>query len=174
MAAPWVDNGSQLSLFENFLLRSCTAVAVALVALAGCGNDSSSSSSTTRAPHTAPTAAGDCNDLGTQRRDGFVLAGTDWSSDVHAYDEPAVVYVCVQPGTGGRVRLETSGQGITITPGSRATSSSKTGVLAFRVRVRQGATGALTMRQESPGAASGGPGPTVVTETDGWHFASAE
>lgn len=85
-----------------------------------------------------------------------------------------MVYVCVQPGTGGRVSLETSGQGITITPSSRATSASETGVLAFRVRVRQGATGTLTMRQQAPGATSGGPGPTVVAETDGWHFASAE
>ena len=163
-----------MSLIEFSLLRGWTGVAVALVALAGCGNESSSTSSTTRAPHTAPTAAGDCNDLGAQRADGFVLAGTDWSNDVHAYDEPAVVYVCVQPGTGGRVSLETSGQGITITPRSRAASSSETGVLAFRVRVRQGATGTLSMRQESPGAMRGGPGPTVVAETDGWHFASAE
>ena len=160
------DDGSQMS------LRRCIAVAGG--GLAGCGHDPSTSSSTARAPHPAPTAAGDCNDLGTQRGDGFVLAGTDWSNDVHAYDRPAVVYVCVQPGTGGRVGLETSGQGITITPRSRATSSSETGVLAFRVRVRQGATGTLTMHQESPGATSGGPGPTVVAETDGWHFASAE
>ena len=155
------------------LLRGCTAVAVAVVSLAGCGHDPSPSSSTARTPHPAPTAAGDCNDLGTQRADGFVVAGADWSNDLHAYDEPAVVYVCVQPGTGGRVSLETSGRGITITPHSRATSSSETGVLAFRVRVRQGATGTLTMRQQSPGATSGGPGPTVLTETDGWHFATA-
>lgn len=168
------DNGSQMSPFGNFVLRGCAAVAVPLVALAGCGNDSSASSSTTRAPHPAPTAAGDCNDLGAQREDGFVLARTDWQNDLHAYDEPAVVYVCVQPGAGGRVSLETSGQGITITPRSRATSSSETGVLAFRVRVRKDATGTLSMRQESPGAMTGGPGPTVVAETDRWHFASAE
>ncbi len=46
-------------------------------------------------------------------------------------------------------------------------------MLAFRVRVRQGATGTLTMRQQSPGATSGGPGPTVLAETNRWHFANA-
>lgn len=153
-----------------------TAVTVALAALTGCGEDSppsTGSMSTAPTPHAAPTAAADCNDLGAQRADGYVLAGTDWSNEMHTYAEPAVVYVCVAPGTSGRVSLETSGQGITVSPRSRPASSSKTGVLPFRVRVARGAEGTLAMRQKSPGASGGGPGPTVVAEADGWHFTSA-
>jgi hypothetical protein len=146
-------------------LRAGALVAVLL--LSGCGHASSETSG-------RPTAPGQCRDLGTHRRDGFVLAGTDWSAEQHTYAESAVVYACVQPGTGGRVHLEASGQGITITPRSRATDSSDNGVLAFRVRVSRGATGGLTMHQESPGAATGGPGPTVVAGADGWHFSSTE
>lgn len=151
-------------------MRAAGGPVLAAVLLAGCGHDSSSSAA--RSPDGAPTAAADCNDLGTSRGDGFVLAGTDWSTEQHAYGESAVVYACVQPGTGGRVRLQASGAGITVTPGSRATASSSSGVLPFHVRVSRGASGALTMHQESSGATTGGPGPTVVTETDGWHLSS--
>jgi hypothetical protein len=144
---------------------------VAVVVLAGCGDDASSSASPD--PHAVPTAAADCNDLGAHRGDGFVLAGTDWSAEPHDYGEAAVVHACVQPGIGGTVSLEVTGHGITVTPRSRAADSSASGVLAFRVRVTRGATGRLTMHQQSAGAETGGPGPEVVAGADGWHFTAA-
>jgi hypothetical protein len=147
--------------------RASGALVALPLLLSACGHDAT-------APHAAPATAGDCNDLGSHRDDGFVLAGTDWSTENRAYAESAVVYACVDPGMGGTVRLQPSGPGITVRPRSRRTASAEVGVLAFRVRTRPGATGALTMSQESDGGTTGAQGPTVVTDADGWHFASTD
>jgi len=129
-----------------------------------------SSSSSTPAPHPAPTAAAACDDLGTRRGDGFVVAGSDWSGETRAYDEAATVYACASAGSGGTVRFEVTGSGITVTPPRRPLSAYPTGVVPFRVRVSPGASGRLVMLQEGPGLASGGPGPAVIAASDGWRF----
>jgi hypothetical protein len=150
--------------------RIAAALAAAAVALAGCGHDSSSTPSA--GTPTEPTA---CNDLGTHRGDGFVLAGSHWTGETHAYDESATVYACVLASGEGTVRFQVSGNGIVVTPARRQMTAYPGGVVPFQVRVSPGASGRLVMLQQGPGrSSSGGPGPAVVGDSDGWHFASSD
>lgn len=148
-------------------MRAAGGLVLAAVLLAGC-HDSSSSHVTG-----PPTSPAECNDLGTHRGDGFVLAGSDWSDDLHDYDEPATVYACVLASNGGTVRFQVTGTGIAVTPARRQLTAYPSGIVPFEVRVSPGASGRLVMLQRGPGVSSGGPGPTVVAGTDGWHFAGA-
>jgi hypothetical protein len=152
--------------------RPATLIAAALVSaavLSACHADPTSS------PRTGPPASpSDCSDLGTHRVDGFVVAGSDWTEESHAYDEPATVYACVSASTEGTVRFQVTGTGIAVTPARRQLTAHPGGVVPFQVRVSPGASGRLVMLQRGPAVSSGGPGPTVVAEADGWHFASSD
>ena len=101
------------------------------------------------------------------------LAST-WTGEKHKYGEPVNVYVCVSPEGGGTVEVSPVPTGVTVTPTRAAMSPSGSGVVPFTVVVQRGASGRLTMRQmvgpsTKPHATM--PGPTIVTEQDGWHFA---
>ena len=148
-------------------LAATVVLAAVGATVAGCGARDST------APHPTPTAAADCNDLATHDGDGFVLAGSDWSGNTHAYAETATVYACVSASTGGTVGFRVTGAGITVSPARRPVSAYPSGVVPFRVRVSPGGSGSLTMTHQGPSGGSGGPGPEVVATADGWHFASA-
>jgi hypothetical protein len=121
-----------------------------------------------------PASPDDCSDLGTHRGDGFVLAGSDWSGETHPYDQGGTIYACTSASGEGTVRFRVTGDGIAVSPSRQALSAYPDGVVPFTVRVSSGASGSLAMQQEGHGGSSGGPGPTVVTDADGWHFASSE
>jgi hypothetical protein len=152
-------------------LATSTRIAAGLAALllAGCGPDSSSARASG-----PPTAPGDCHDLGTHRGDGFVLAGSDWSGETRGYHDAAMIYACTSASGEGTVRFRVTGDGITVSPSHRALSAYPGGVVPFTVHVSPGASGSLVMLQQGPGGSSGGPGPTVVTEADGWRFEPSE
>lgn len=121
-------------------------------------------------PHPAPTDFGGCNDLAPHRDDGFVVAGSDWSGEPHAYGEEATVYACLDPGMGGVVRLVVSGQAIHVRPVRRRVGAFPSGVVPFRVRVDPGGSGSIGVRQRAAGSGTGGPGPTIAAGDDGWRF----
>jgi hypothetical protein len=72
------------------------------------------------------------------------------------------------------VRLQATGNGITVTPSRRPLSAYPSGVVPFRVKVAPGSSGRLVVQQVGPGVSSGGPGRAVVAETDGWRFERAD
>jgi len=148
------------------VVSACGAL-VGILLLTGCAP-------TLTAEHAAPARAGDCNDLPGVNGDPGVLAGFDWTGEKHKYGEPVNVYVCVSPEGGGTVEVSPVPTGVTVTPTRAAMSPSGSGVVPFTVVVQRGASGRLTMRQmvgpsTKPHATM--PGPTIVTEQDGWHFA---
>jgi hypothetical protein len=150
-------------------MRAAGGLVLAAALLTGCGHDSSSAHVTG-----PPTSPAECHDLGTHRGDGFVLAGSDWSDETHGYHDAATIYACTSASGEGTVRFRASGHGITVSPPRRTLSTYPGGVVPFTVHVSSGASGSLVMLQEGPGGSSGGPGPTVVAEADGWHFAASE
>jgi hypothetical protein len=145
---------------------------VAAVA-AACALTSCTSAGDERPPHPTPTAAAACNDLPEHRDDGFVLAGTDWSSQSHAYAGEATVYACVPPQPGGTVRLRAEGTGIQVSPAVAPVDPEGTGVIPFRVRVSPGTSGRLSMAWRFDGGGAGAPGPSVVSSRSTWHFEAA-
>lgn len=141
---------------------------VTAIPLAGCSNAASRASGPP--PHPAPTDFAGCNDLAPHRDDGFVVAGSDWSGEVHAYGEEATVYACLNPGTGGVVSLVVSGEAIHVEPARRRVDAFANGVVPFRVRVDPGGSGHISVRQHAPASGTGGPGPAVAARGDGWRF----
>src|SRR4051812_16192853 len=103
------------------------------VPVAGCSNPSPPASAPP--PHPAPTDFSSCNDLSPHRGDGFVVAGSDWSSERHAYGGEATMYACVYLPTGGVVTLVVSGQAIHVQPLRQEVVAFPSGVVPFRVRV---------------------------------------
>src|SRR4051794_7670190 len=88
---------------------------LAVLLLAGCGHDSSSAQA-----GGPPMGPADCNDLGTHRGDGFVVAGSDWSGETHGYTDAATVYACTLASGEGAVRFQVTGSGINVSPARRA------------------------------------------------------
>lgn len=118
-----------------------------------------------------PTSFARCNDLVPQRRDGFVVAGSDWSGEAHAYGDSATVYACVLPSLGGAVRLVPSGDGIGVDPVEQRLGDFPTGVVPFRVTVERGrGPASVSVRQESPASVTGGYGPAIERGKDRWRF----
>lgn len=141
---------------------------VTAVPVAGCSDASSRAEGPP--PHPAPTDFADCNDLAPHRDDGFVVAGSDWSGESHAYGEEETVYACLDPGMGGVVSLVVSGQAIHVRPVRQRIRAFPNGVVPFRVEVDPGGTGSIGVRQVAAASGSGGPGPTVAAGDDGWRF----
>ena len=155
---------SLLTRILTFLVTTAT-----VVPLAACTDTSPRASAPS--PHPAPTGFADCNDLAPRRSDGFVVVGSDWSSEPHAFGAEATMYACVYPPTGGVVRLLVSGRAIYVEPRRQRVSDFPGGVVPFRVTVDAGGGGVLTVRQDLAGGGySGGPGPTVEAGDDGWRF----
>ena len=142
---------------------------VAAMPLAGCSN--ASRRATAPPSHPAPTDFVSCKDLAPQRADGFVVVGSDWSGEQHAYGERATMFACVYPPAGGVVRLVVSGQAIHVQPLRQRVSAFPSGVVPFRVRVDPGGSGHIDVRQDTAGGGySGGRGPTIEARGDGWRF----
>ena len=106
--------------------------------------------------------------------DGYVVAGTDWSSEEHGFTDRVVVYACVYAELGGRVRLTAEGSGIEVSPAVARVDRHGTGIIPFRVRVSPGALGRLWMSSRSGGANSDSGGPEVVVTNSGWRFAAQD
>ncbi|GAA2153848.1 hypothetical protein GCM10009844_38910 [Nocardioides koreensis] len=142
---------------------------VAAMPLAGCSDASRRASAPPS--HPAPTGFASCNDLAPQRADGFVVIGSDWSGEQHAYGEEATVFACVYPPAGGVVRLVVSGQAIHVHPLRERVSAFPSGVVPFRVRVDPGGSGDIDVRQDmTRGSYSAASGPTIESGDDGWRF----
>lgn len=142
---------------------------VTAVPIAGCSNASPRASGPP--PHPAPTDFASCNDLPSHRDDGYVVAGSDWSGESHAYAEEATVYACVYPPTGGVVRLVVSGRAIHVRPVQQRVGAFPNGVVPFRVTADPGGSGHIAVRQDAAGGGySGGPGPAIVTRPYSWRL----
>jgi hypothetical protein len=120
------------------------------------------------APHPRPASSAECNQLTDTEGDGTVLAGTDWSGEDHALGDPATVYACLMPSTGGTVQLVATGHGIDVSPANQRVGAFPTGVIPFQVTVARGGFGTLTVQQTSAGGYTGGPGPSVATGNGVW------
>jgi hypothetical protein len=146
-------------------------MAAALLAwpLTGCSGGGTDA----HAPHPSPSNAGACNDLPLIGPDGGIVLGTDWSDEQHAYDDPVVLRACATAGAGGRIRVVASGPGITVRPAAVRVDPSGNGVVPFRVTVAAGAAGGLRVQQDGGGVGGDAPGPDIVADGDGWHFAPA-
>lgn len=142
--------------------------ALGLAALcAGCAGEPT----TDVAPHDPPTRAADCNDLPALGGDPGILLGTDWSGEHHAFGDTVVVLGCASPSLGGRVSLVTDAPGIRVRPRDVAVDPTGSGIVAFRVTVSSGASGALRIQQDAGGGAGGDlEGPVVAVDGDGWHL----
>lgn len=147
-------------------LGLCCATVALAVGCAGCSDDPTPLRPT--GPHPAPTRAADCVDLPAVGGDPGILLGTDWSGERHDYPDTVVVYACVSPSSGGRVRLVVDGTGVRIRPHSVAVDPAGSGVVPFRVTVSPGGSGVLRVQQTSDGVGGDLRGPVVSAEDDGW------
>lgn len=145
------------------------AVALALVLLAGCGDDDPTTTDRP-SPHAEPTSAADCVDLPHLDGDPGILLGTDWSGEDHDYGDTVVVLACAAPGDTGALAITADGTGIDVAPSRVRLADADGGVARFEVVVGEGAIGRLRVRLTGPGVTGDLGGPEVVTDDDGWHF----
>ena len=154
------------------LSKTVTLLVLGVIATPVAGCSDASSPATAPPPHPAPTDFARCNGLAPHRGDGFVVAGSDWSGERHAYGGEATMYACVYPPTGGVVTLVVSGHAIHVQPLRQEVSAFPSGVVPFRVRVDPGGSGHIDVRQDTAGGGgySGARGPAIDARDDGWRF----
>jgi len=124
-------------------------------------------------PHGAPTQAADCADLPHLDGDPGIVLGSDWTGERHDFTDSVVIFACVTASFGGRVSLAANGTGIQVRPRFAVVDPSGNGIIAFRVTVSKHAAGGLRVQQDGAGGGGDLPGPAVIADADGWHFAPA-
>jgi hypothetical protein len=124
-------------------------------------------------PHSAPTSAGDCNDLPAVDGDPGIVLGTDWSGEDHEYGDTVTVLAC-GASQRGTLSLRPDGTGVTVSPRRVPLADAPGGVARFRVTVDRGATGGLRVRLTGPGSGGDLRGPEVVADDGGWHLERAD
>ncbi|EWT03912.1 hypothetical protein N864_12425 [Intrasporangium chromatireducens Q5-1] len=160
---------------RRYLSTIVTLLAWGMMTMPAAGCSKASPGEIAPPPHPAPTDFAGCNGLAPHRDDGFVVAGSDWSSELHAYGGEATMYACVYPPAGGMVSLVVSGQAVHVRPQRQQVSAFPGGVIPFQVRVDPGGYGQIDVRQDTTGGGySGASGPRIDAQDPGWRFSRAD
>lgn len=161
------DARADRSTFVRNFGISLLAVLLLTPALGGCRGGPSEET------QAAPSGLADCNHGPSTRGDDLQFpSGLHWLGDEHAYGEPGVLFVCLEPEIGGTVTV-TGPEGVTVSPAKRRVDPDGDGILRFELRVEPGATGRLQARTVAEAGSSTLPGPEVATGESGWSLREA-